>query len=167
MLSRTMHVNFVAAEKAETLSGTYAGVIAQPDSKRFDSFSWSDEAGRFRDAKGIVTFTGLAKPRHRPGRLFTDRGVRVAVTVMTSWDTETLPLRGTPPTMTHNVRFSSTIPFDAYPKDPQIVGRSLTIGHARTRVSDRDFQTQASRSRTPNQNVLRSEGLPPLLLVRY
>jgi hypothetical protein len=61
----TMHGTFViTAEDGDTLSGTYAGVIAQPDSKGFDTFSgqltFTGGTGRFRNAKGIVSFTGLA-----------------------------------------------------------------------------------------------------------
>jgi hypothetical protein len=60
-----MHGTFVITdEDGDTLSGTYSGVIAQPDSKGFDTFSgqltFNGGTVRFRNAKGIVNFTGLA-----------------------------------------------------------------------------------------------------------
>jgi hypothetical protein len=61
----SMQGTFVmTAENGDTLSGTYAGVIGQPDSKGFTTFSgqlaFTAGTGRLQDPRGTVSFTGLA-----------------------------------------------------------------------------------------------------------
>jgi hypothetical protein len=61
----SMQGTFVmTADNGDTLSGTYAGVLGQPDSKGFTTFSglltFTGGIGRFQNPKGAVSFTGLA-----------------------------------------------------------------------------------------------------------